>query len=893
MSEVRVFELAKELKMPAKQLLTKMRKAGIPVTGNFSELSLEQANIARKMIKSAPGLVLTKSAKAEKKLLLKPTDKQTKFTDDDKKNKTGKGTKIVTISTKSQLDEDNVDVVPKRRVRKRRKEPASPPVKVSKIESEGKSKPYKGIAAVALEVEKETPQESGLIFNDSENNKADTSLLRHKKESSESKPPFLESKIEPNDEKYEHSEPNNIALPEEHKSGNTIDRSEKKSKKTKVVYRHNHPEEDDESLKIKNFRRPDAEQKRKGGGGQRDYYNIRERRPRRRKKDFVKDRRNYEKSTKGSDPNTPKHVFNPRKKSIRIGNQVAVAELAGLIGIKVPEILKKLMSLGIMATINQTIPGETAELIAADFDISVEVASFELVDLLKEEEPDASELKERAPIVTIMGHVDHGKTSLLDKIRETRIASGEAGGITQHIGAYHLEVGGNKVTFLDTPGHEAFTSMRARGANITDIVVLVVAADDKVQPQTVEAIQHARAANVPIIVAVNKIDRRESDPVKIQQELLSHELIPENLGGSTIYVNVSAKTGEGIEELLEMIHLQAEILELKSTPKGFARGTIIESRVRKGQGPVGTVLVQRGTLNIGDYFVMGSIHGRIRAMFNEVGDAMIEAGPAIPVEISGLSNVPEVGENFVVLEDEKKARQIAEESGYKLRSETIKEHQKTSLDNLFSKIEEGKATELRLILKGDVQGSVEALKTSLEQIGDDRISPRFLLCSVGNVTETDVTLASASDAIIVGFNVQMDTKAREIRASEGVDVRLYDVIYNALDDVKAAMEGLLEPDIREEVLGHLEVRQVFSSSKNGIVVGGLVTDGKLLRNSLIRVLRKEENIFEGSIISLKRFKDDVQEVAQNYECGMVLEFLEIEDGDIVEAYEQIEESARL
>ncbi|MCH2285186.1 MAG: translation initiation factor IF-2, partial [SAR324 cluster bacterium] len=570
-----------------------------------------------------------------------------------------------------------------------------------------------------------------------------------------------------------------------------------------------------------------------------------------------------------------------------------VAELAGLIGIKVPEILKKLMSLGIMATINQTITGETAELIAADFDITVEVETFELSDLLKEEELDVSQLESRAPIVTIMGHVDHGKTSLLDKIRETRIASGEAGGITQHIGAYHLKVGGNSITFLDTPGHEAFTSMRARGANITDIVVLVVAADDKVQPQTIEAIQHARAADVPIIVAVNKIDRPESDPMRIQQELLAHELIPEDLGGSNIFVKVSAKTGEGIDELLEMIHLQAEILELKSTPKGTARGTIIESRVRKGQGPVGTVLVQRGTIKIGDYFVMGSIHGRIRAMFNESGVPLVEAGPSIPVEISGLSNVPEVGEMFVVLDDEKNARLIAEEQEYKLRAETIREQQKTSLDNLFNKIEEGEATELRLILKGDVQGSVEALKTSIEQIGDERISTRFLLCAVGNVTETDITLASASDAIIVGFNVQMDAKAREIRANEGVDVRLYDVIYNALDDIKAAMEGLLEPEIREEIVGHLEIRQVFSSGKNGMVVGGLVTDGKMYRNCIIRVLRNEKNIFEGSIISLKRFKDDVQEVLQNYECGMVLEFSEIENGDIVEAYEQIEESAKL
>ena len=633
--------------------------------------------------------------------------------------------------------------------------------------------------------------------------------------------------------------------------------------------------------------------RRRGGGGQRDYYNIRERRPRRRKKAVLKDQ--FSVKVQGETPETdqPKHVFNPRKKSIRIGNQVGVAELAGLIGIKVPEILKKLMSLGIMATINQTITGETAELIAADFDITVEVETFELSDLLKEEELDVSQLESRAPIVTIMGHVDHGKTSLLDKIRETRIASGEAGGITQHIGAYHLKVGGNSITFLDTPGHEAFTSMRARGANITDIVVLVVAADDKVQPQTIEAIQHARAADVPIIVAVNKIDRPESDPMRIQQELLAHELIPEDLGGSNIFVKVSAKTGEGIDELLEMIHLQAEILELKSTPKGSARGTIIESRVRKGQGPVGTVLVQRGTIKIGDFFVMGSIHGRIRAMFNESGVPLVEAGPSIPVEISGLSNVPEVGELFVVLDDEKNARLIAEEHEYKLRAETIREQQKTSLDNLFNKIEEGEATELRLILKGDVQGSVEALKTSIEQIGDERISPRFLLCAVGNVTETDITLASASDAIIVGFNVQMDAKAREIRANEGVDVRLYDVIYNALDDIKAAMEGLLEPEIREEIVGHLEIREVFSSGKNGMVVGGLVTDGKMYRNCMIRVLRNEKNIFEGSIISLKRFKDDVQEVLQNYECGLVLEFSEIENGDIVEAYEQIEESAKL
>ncbi|MBT5087283.1 MAG: translation initiation factor IF-2, partial [Deltaproteobacteria bacterium] len=817
MSEVRVFELAQELNMPAKDLLIKMRKAGIPVTGNFSELSSKQAEIVRKMGKSAKGMILPKPAKESGKVRLRSTEKKLETSNKVKTSKTTEKSKIVTISTISKLDDEEVVAIPKRRVRKKKTEPVHSS-EDSTVQVADKLKTDSEIEIISADATKDRPEKPVL-----ESDLSKISTFESQETLSVSGDPASENKVKPDAETVDDSKHSKLTeldkntdetvLPDSEKSGI----SENKSNKTKIIFKHSQTDDKESSSKNKGLGRPEFKNKRKGDGGQIDYNYLREKRPRRRRKDFPKKRFDSNISRKVSDPNTPKHVFNPRKKSIRIGNQVGVAELAGLIGIKVPEILKKLMSLGIMGTINQTITGETAELIAADFEITIEVESFELSDLLKEEELDVSELEERAPIVTIMGHVDHGKTSLLDKIRESRIASGEAGGITQHIGAYHLEVKGNQVTFLDTPGHEAFTSMRARGANITDIVVLVVASDDKVQPQTVEAIQHARAANVPIIVAINKIDRPESDPIRIQQELLSHELIPEDLGGSTIFVKVSAKTGDGIDELLEMIHLQAEILELKSTSKGFARGTIIESRVRKGQGPVGTVLVQRGTLKIGDYFVMGSIHGRIRAMFNEVGDTMIEAGPAIPVEISGLSNVPEVGAKFVVLEDEKIARQIAEDLELKLRSETIQEYQKTSLDNLFSKIDEGKVTELRLILKGDVQGSVEALKTSLQQIGDERISLRFLLCSVGNVTETDITLASASDAIIVGFNVQMDAKARETQSSEGVDVRLYDVIYNALDDVKAAMEGLLEPEIREEVLGHLEVRQVFSSGKNGIV----------------------------------------------------------------------------
>jgi len=591
MSEVRVFELAKELNMPAKDLLVKMRKAGIPVTGNFSELSSEQAEIIRYMGNSAKGIILPKSAKGSGKIRLRSTEKEPEATDKVKNSKTTKKSKIVTISTKSKVDDEEVVATPKRRVRKKRV--------ADKLKTDSE------IERISADAKKDRPEKPVL-----ESDLSKISTLESQETLPESGDPAPENKVEPDADTVEDSKqskltaleryPDKTVLPDDEKSA----KSENKSKKTKIFFKHSQTDDGEFSSKNRGSRPSEFENKRRGGGGQRDYNYLRQRKPRRRRKDFPKNRLDSKISRKVSDTNAPKHEFNPRKKSIRIGNQVGVAELAGLIGIKVPEILRKLMSLGIMVTINQTITGETAELIAADFDITIEVESFELSDLLKEEELDVSELEERAPIVTIMGHVDHGKTSLLDKIRESRIASGEAGGITQHIGAYHLEVKGNQVTFLDTPGHEAFTSMRARGANITDIVVLVVASDDKVQPQTVEAIQHARAANVPIIVAVNKIDRPESDPIRIQQELLSHELIPEDLGGSTIFVKVSAKTGDGIDELLEMIHLQAEILELKSTSKGFARGTIIESRVRKGQGPVGTVLVQRGTLKIGDYFVM-------------------------------------------------------------------------------------------------------------------------------------------------------------------------------------------------------------------------------------------------------------------------------------------------
>ncbi|MGA0930002.1 MAG: translation initiation factor IF-2, partial [bacterium] len=617
-------------------------------------------------------------------------------------------------------------------------------------------------------------------------------------------------------------------------------------------------------------------------------YNEDDDQPRRkqRKSERRRDRRVREQTE------TAKHVFNPRKKSIKIGNAITVADLASLIGIKVTEILKRLMENGVMASINQSIPGETAALIAAEFDVEVEQETTNLEEQVFEV-ADGTDERERAPIVTIMGHVDHGKTSLLDKIRSAKVTEGEAGGITQHIGAYHVRHNNHNITFLDTPGHEAFTAMRARGANVTDIVILVVAADDRVQPQTIEAINHARAAEVPLIVAVNKVDKPDASPQRIEQELLEHNLVSEGLGGDTIMVPVSAKTGDGIDNLLEMVLLQAEVLELKAFYDGPARGAIIESKISRGKGAVGTVLIQRGILRIGDFFLVGTTCGRVRAMFNDHGQPIQEATPAVPVEITGFDDVPTTGETFIVMDDERTARQLVQQRLENQREANVSQQQKTNLENIFSQLEEAGSLELNLLLKADVQGSVEALRNSLSQLGNEKISVRFLHTGLGNVTETDVVLASASDAIIIAFNVQADAKARETLAREGVDLRLYDVIYNAIDDVRAALQGMLAPEIREEVIGRCRVDQIFNANRIGNIFGCLVTEGKVVRNCKARVLRDETEIHKGHVVSLKRFKDDVREVAQNYECGIVLDFQDVQQGDVIEAFIEVEEAATL
>jgi translation initiation factor IF-2 len=578
------------------------------------------------------------------------------------------------------------------------------------------------------------------------------------------------------------------------------------------------------------------------------------------------------------------------KRVVKISEVITVGDLSREMGIKAGEVIKKLMAMGMMATINQVLDADTATLIASEFDHQVENVAFD-ADSVLEIEHQAEELDTesvpRPPVVTIMGHVDHGKTSLLDAIRSTHVTAQEHGGITQHIGAYHVEVAGRSVTFLDTPGHEAFTAMRARGAEVTDIVVLVVAADDGVMPQTVEAINHARAAEVPIIVAVNKIDRPDANLEKVKRGLSEHGLVAEDWGGDAVFAPVSAKTHEGIPHLLEMLLLQADILELKANPNKLARGTIVEAKLDRGRGPVATVLVQEGTLHGGDAFVCGVYYGKVRAMVDDRGHKVESAPPSFPVEILGLQGVPLAGDSFVAVADEAKARQVAEYRQSKQRETELVKSSKVSLEELYDQIKTGDVKELRVVLKADVQGSVEALSDALSRMSTNEVKLRVIHGSVGGITESDILLAAASNAIVIGFNVRPESKGATLAAKEGVDVRLYTIIYEAVADVRAAMEGMLEPTYREQTQARVEIRQIFNIAGVGTIAGCYVTEGKIARGNMVRLLRDQVVVHEGKLASLKRFKDDVREVAAGYECGLSLEgFQDIKQGDVIEAYER-------
>ncbi|PIC58754.1 translation initiation factor IF-2 [Sporosarcina sp. P12(2017)] len=582
----------------------------------------------------------------------------------------------------------------------------------------------------------------------------------------------------------------------------------------------------------------------------------------------------------------------PLPDKITFYESLSVGELAKKLGKEPSEIIKKLFMLGVMATINQELDKDAIELICAEYDVEVEEeVRIDVTDLEiyfedpEEEEEVPGELTERPPVVTIMGHVDHGKTTLLDSIRNTKVTQGEAGGITQHIGAYQITASGKKITFLDTPGHEAFTTMRARGAKVTDLTILVVAADDGVMPQTIEAINHAKAAEVPIIVAVNKMDKPAANPDRVMQELTEHGLVAEDWGGDTIFVPISALKGEGIDQLLEMVLLIAEVGEFTADPSIRARGTVIEAQLDKGKGSVATLLVQNGTLHVGDPIVVGNTYGRVRAMVSDLGRRVKEAGPSTPVEITGLSDVPFAGDRFVVFKDEKTARQIGETRAGEALQEQRVEKTRVTLDNLFDQMKQGEMKELNLIVKADVQGAVEAMASSLMKIEVEGVNVKIIHTGAGAINESDISLAAASNAIVIGFNVRPDTNAKRAAEAEGVDIRLHRVIYKVIEEIESAMTGLLDPEYEEKVIGQAEVRETFKVSKIGTIAGSYVIDGKITRDAGVRVLRDNIVVFEGELDTLKRFKDDAKEVAKGYECGITIKkFNDVKEGDIIEAY---------
>ncbi|WP_086427924.1 translation initiation factor IF-2 [Staphylococcus cornubiensis] len=605
-------------------------------------------------------------------------------------------------------------------------------------------------------------------------------------------------------------------------------------------------------------------------------------------------KKNNKGNKKQNKKNAPQQPSEPKElpSKITYTEGITVGELSDKLGVDSSEIIKKLFLLGIMANINQSLDIEALELVASDYGVELEeevvIDDNDLSIYFDNVEEDEDAIV-RPAVVTIMGHVDHGKTTLLDSIRNTRVTEGEAGGITQHIGAYQITNNGKKITFLDTPGHAAFTTMRARGAQVTDITILVVAADDGVMPQTIEAINHAKEADVPIIVAVNKIDKPTANPDRVMQELAEYNLIPEDWGGDTIFVPLSALSGEGIDDLLEMLILVSEVQELKANPNKAAVGTVIEAELDKSRGPAASLLVQNGTLNVGDALVVGNTHGKVRAMVNDLGKRIKTAGPSTPVEITGLSDVPQAGDRFVVFKDEKKARRIGEAREQENILQQRQESKNVTLDNLFEQMKQGEMKDLNVIIKGDVQGSVEALAASLMKIDVEGVNVRIIHTATGAINESDVTLAHASNGIIIGFNVRPDAGAKRAADAENVDMRLHRVIYNVIEEIESAMKGMLDPEFEEKVIGQAEVRQTFKVSKVGTIAGSYVTEGKITRDAGVRVIRDGVVLFEGELDTLKRFKDDAKEVAQGYECGITIaKFNDIKEGDIIEAFVMVE-----
>ncbi|MCP4296088.1 MAG: translation initiation factor IF-2 [Proteobacteria bacterium] len=920
---LRVFELAKELNTPTKELITKISRMGIDASGNFSALTEQQVTQIRKeflepasriketVVPTQEGnprrvrrrIISAKRAKEGKKIRESLNLGDAPMQEDVKTREQ--------ISEDRELEKKAVDDIENVQIKS---------TEVEKGEREETSTQINGESTQEISTD--------AIKSDAENveNKVGASKIVRlerfgKKKSNNDKVKQVEKpkngvqnssakvKKKPDQDSFEIK----VEVRQKVSESAPIDKVSKKSKKTddkvdakkEVIESESaskpiaktedkNTESDKVSKKLKKVgkRKPWTSSDRGGDESAATPGYAQSKGNRSRNKKWVNPRKqNRKKESTG-----PKHTFNPSKKGLVVGESITVGDLAALIGIKVPNIIKTLMSLDMMATITQAIDGETAALVAAENGIELKVQFHNLEDQFVSADEKEEDLTPRPPVVTIMGHVDHGKTSLLDRIRSEDVSSGEAGGITQHIGAYFVRSSEGEVTFLDTPGHAAFSAMRARGANATDIVILVVAADDGPRPQTVEAIDHAKAADVPIIVAINKCDKPAANPDNTIQRLMEHGLISENFGGDTPMIRVSAKSGDGISDLLEALHLQSEIMELKANPDKLATGVVIESKIDKGRGNTATVLVQSGTIRIGDNYVVGTQFGRVRAMWNDQGKKLKEASPSMPIEIVGLNGLPHSGDVFNVSEDEKKVRQLAEQRALieKEKAQVAQSKNKMSLENLFSTMGEEDRKTLNLIIKTDVIGSLEALTDSLVELSNEEVEVRIIHGAVGAISSTNVVLAAASSAVIIGFNSRPEPKAKQLSKEEGIDIRLYSVIYEAIDDVKAAIEGMLKPIVREEFLGKAQVLEVFNIPKIGTIAGSKVIEGKVQKDNPVRIIRDNVVIHDGFMYSLKRFKDNVKDVTEGFECGIGIEsYKDLRNGDIIESYIRTETAAKL
>jgi translation initiation factor IF-2 len=830
MGKLRVYELAKEVKMSSNELVERLKSAGFSINNYMSSLDMDDVGRAKDYLSGATDEILE-----EKRI--KPTIIRRRK-------------KIIPKIEEKVQEEQIVE------------EEVTPP-------SEEKfSVPEEKVEEILGEVEQELKE---IPIPEQPIKEVKPTIERKKKERPKTIPARIIKKAEIQPPVTKLQEPvATIPLPEIAISPEKEFGKEKEAIKEKKAKKY----KEEEITPRKDYRRRRREIfERKDLFGDREGFEARSRLKAKGKLD--------KKKLKQTEITVPKAI----KRRIKVPDVISVAELARRMSIKSTELIKKLIEIDIIVTINQTIDFDSASLVASEFEYELEPSSFEEEEIIKEEEEKPEDLVLRPPVVTIMGHVDHGKTSLLDYIRKSKVIDKEAGGITQHIGAYYVHTSHGDLVFLDTPGHEAFTAMRARGAKVTDLIVLVVAADDGVMEQTIEAIDHAKAANIPIVVAINKIDKANADPEKVRRELSKYGFLSEEWGGDTLFSEISAKTGHGVDELLDSILLQSEILESKANYNKHARGVIIEARLDKNRGPFATVLIRDGTLNQGDFFVCGENYGRVRAMLNDRGQKIKSATPSMPVEIYGISDVPMAGDDFIVTSDEKKAKIISEHRKTKARLDTVTTRDSVSLDNLFDRIKEGEVKELNIIIRADVQGSAEALIDSLTKLSTEDVKLKVIHGGTGAVTESDVMLASASKAIVICFNVRANPVVRAFAAKENVDLRFYDVIYKVIEDVRSAMAGLLEPVYNENIIGRADIKQIFHVSKVGTVAGCYVTDGKIERGAKVRLLRDDVVIFDGNLSSLKRFKDDVKDVSSGFECGVGLEnYNDIKPGDVFEFY---------